>query len=83
MTTTSKYNRSEIMKAAWETYKSYEGLLPFANCLKAAWDITKSHARLLAPKTRPVVSGNIRLTVGETRYYCGNENSGMRIATIK
>jgi len=35
MTTTSTYNRSEIMKEAWSLYRSNYGT--FSNCLKAAW----------------------------------------------
>lgn len=33
--TTSKYNRSEIMKEAWSLYRSDYGT--FSMCLKAAW----------------------------------------------
>lgn len=35
MATTSKYNRSEIMKEAWNLYRTGYGT--FSNCLKAAW----------------------------------------------
>lgn len=35
-----KYNLSQIMKKAWETYKKFQKFvqkLPFAECLKRAW----------------------------------------------
>lgn len=80
---TSKYDINKIRREAGRIYKEHEGLLSFSNCLKAAWTIEKKHIALLAPKSKPVVCGSINLTVGKTKYYCGDENSGMRIRTIK
>lgn len=84
MTTTNTFNKKEIMIEAWVIYKNHEGLLPFSNCLKAAWHYAKSLVKALQPKRRPVVDATspISMTVGQTRYYCGNENSGMRTVTV-
>lgn len=40
MKTNSKYNRSEIMKEAWNMFKEY-GNLSFSECLKWSWNIAK------------------------------------------
>lgn len=88
MTTISTYNKSEIMKSAWETFKNYEGLLNFSECLKAAWANAKKTAQSFARKAASLTTtkeapSRIDLIVGKTKYYCGNENSGMSIVTIK
>ena len=49
MTTTRKYNKSEIMTAAWSEFKSTynvdsmsgEVVFTFAECLKNAWNLAK------------------------------------------
>jgi len=43
MKTTSKYNKSQIMKDAWSNFRvsQYEGV-SFSTCLKWAWDFAKA-----------------------------------------
>ena len=45
-----RYNRAEIMKKAWEVYKSQnfnykKNLWSFAKCLKEAWKVAKEEVR--------------------------------------
>lgn len=37
----TKYNKSEIMKSAWETFKNYNGEVSFSDCLKMEWKQSK------------------------------------------
>lgn len=44
MNTSSKYNKAEIMKAAWSYKKGYFKSLDFATCLRTAWRDAKEKA---------------------------------------
>jgi PBP1b-binding outer membrane lipoprotein LpoB len=41
MTTTSKYNKSEIMKEAWEMFNTSSDMFSFGECLRMTWELAK------------------------------------------
>ena len=53
-----KYNKSEIMKKAWELFKEDGNTFSFSICLKTAWRIAKK----LIVKTVKTVKRNIVFT---------------------
>ena len=56
MTTTSKYNKSEIMKNAWALLKSGRSF-SFSSALKRAWNNAKS---LIKSRAQEIVRKEIR-----------------------
>lgn len=55
-----KYNRSEIMKAAWKMHRSYNArALTFGQCLARAWAKAKEAAKVAAQIAVRFVDGMI------------------------
>jgi len=67
-----KYNKSEIMKDAWNLYRISIWKGNFSVCLKKAWEFAKQALNAAAKRTVKKINGvsnsNITFTFGEPVY---------------